>query len=171
MELKDKRKLYLAALGISGMLTLTGCESMYGNQMDNAEKTQYFKTLDENYVEDSNLSYEIVSRLKVCFITNTRNVYIVIDTRDASGHLRYDYFTGDKINSFPGDDKLPLLIVDYPIDYFIEKYGFLKESYSEDDLKELLVFIKNDFTLKKYENSDGNLANNYGLVLKKENKR
>ena len=171
MDTKNKKRLYLAAMALSGALSLSGCS--YGDYMDEREKNSYFRDLDVNYSNESGLNYEAVSKFYITFLSNTDNAYMIVIHGSASD--RYDYFSGNKIFSFENmyADRYaePIVAVDYDICYFIEKYAFNKERYTDEDLKKLLSMIKRDYELKLDEKYDGSLSDHYKLVLKKENKR
>ena len=181
MNLKNKKKLYLTVLGLSGTLSLAGCAKEYGNQLDNYEKNEIFNEyagttlLDYTQVyqhdDKVNLPYEVVYRFWVSFVSNTDDVYITINNDLNSD---YDYFTGVRLLQYDNylyNYEEPIYLAKFPISYFIEKYGFVKENYSDDDLRSLLEMIKNDYSINLKDGYNGSNPNAYQLVLKKERKK
>ena len=182
MNLKNKKRLYLTVLGLSGTLSLAGCKKEYGRKLDNYEKNEIFNeyagTEFKDYIQvhqyngKVNLPYEVVHRFCVCFASNTNDVYITINDDSLNGN--YDYFTGIQLLQYDNYDnnyEEPIYFAKFPISYFIEKYGFLKEYYSDNDLRTLLEMIKNDYSISLKSGYYGNTFNSYQLILKKERKK
>ena len=163
MNIKRKKRLYLAALSIAGMISLSSCG--YKNQMSEKDKLKYFQKIDHDYKDKDNITYEIVSNLKVCFLTNTNSVYITFDIYGDN----YDYFTGAKIQSYDYDND-SVLQKNYDISFFLEKYDLIKEEYSDNDLKELLTLIKNDYEVTLNKDMNKRLSISYSLKKKGMNK-
>ena len=166
MDKNNKKRLYLAALGISGALTLTACGKDYGELMDDTEKNHYFTTIDDNYKENEPLSYDIVSKMYVVFLTGTNDAYILMNI---DGNGGYDYFTGCYIHQIIEYDNDDILFITKDINYYLLQYGMIKEYYNRDDLRQLLEQIKNDYELEYNDKLDKDSAWAYKLV-KKENK-
>ena len=163
MDNKMKRKKLLAMLGVTTTLSLMGCDRKefgkdYGFQMTKSEITDNFIEYDQDYSYD-NVSYEVLSHMYVGMFNNN-NVYLMFVP---SGYAAtyYDYYTGALLTDYFRPLKNEVVTFDViEVPYFLEKYGYVKDKYTNDDLIKILSWIKRDYTL----NDD------YKLVLKREDK-
>lgn len=159
MENKLKKRKLLTMLGITTTLSLTGCSYKgYGNQMSKEDIINNFISYDQDYSYDS-ISYEVLSQMYIG-IFNNDNVYLMIIPHGYKTTY-YDYFTGALLKDYYKPiDKEEITFETFEVQYFLEKYGFIKNVYTNDDLIKLLSWIKRDYMIN----------DEHKLILKKENK-